>query len=812
MNDAYVSVLCRTISDHSPILLKVGQPNFGPKSFKVFDMWIGDDGFLEFVSNAWAFNFPYVTPDLMLKNKVKSLRLAIKNICRPTFSSSLFRRLSVVDANFLEADISMDEIKSAVWDWDGSKALGSDDFEFKFIKSYWEIIKYDFFNCVKYFEATGKFASGCCVYKVISKILASILAKVDFEMNFDSVNWNFLHDIMRKIGFGKSGKNRSMLASPRLLSLSWSMGHHLRNLKWKEKWRFLTEKEALWRIVIKGFYGDSGGFESSVVHVDVCRYGGTAVNEVCMPLITFLFDDLINSFGDNENSNDVIKAVSKVSLKFVYLAAGAGVAAFLRRYSCCCANNLIVLCSGVTPRKFQVMAAPIISISSEENVGSHAPRVILFGVIPAIIPEVPIVPADPIVTPEVGQFQSTHLLGTRFAIGFTLLCSDDSEADGESEPAEQRHVSSSHDTLTPLSEFPLALVVAPPGIRRRPSILVRPGEAIPFGRLYRTHLNGPRKLLTVRKKVGPIPARRLAWRRVSHHSLNRHSSPDSSSSSSPSYHSLSGHTPPDTTDANSSTPPRFVHRLLGLDSSLPFDMPSRKRCSSSTASVSSPTYDSRSIAPTHADLLPPRKRFRDLYSPEGNKEAYIEVDTADAKAVADVGISEGVVAYPEDGIGMGFEIVASDIREDDEEFEAEASAADTREIDVDPLVVGDSFESSRGGIPDLEDTIYDIVHYMLEVHIDRITEIETTQRQLEASQLVASGERASLVERMGSLRMEYLKVRAMLSIERDWIDSIRWHMALLQEEFCQVRKDRDDTRRRLRRLELYVERHLGFCP
>ncbi|GJU94415.1 hypothetical protein Tco_1319171 [Tanacetum coccineum] len=139
-----------------------------------------------------------------------------------------------------------------------------------------------------------------------------------------------------------------------------------------------------------------------------------------------------------------------------------------------------------------------------------------------------------------------------------FLCSDDSEADSESEPAEQRPVSSSHDTLTPSSEFPLALVVAPPGIHRRPAILVRPGEAIPFGRLYRTHLNGPRKLLTVRKKVGPIPARRLAWRRVSHHSLNRHSSPDSSSSSSPSYHSLSGHTPPDTTDANSSTPPSSI--------------------------------------------------------------------------------------------------------------------------------------------------------------------------------------------------------------------------------------------------------------
>nr|GEY98959.1 reverse transcriptase domain-containing protein [Tanacetum cinerariifolium] len=59
------------------------------------------------------------------------------------------------------------------------------------------------------------------------------------------------------------------------------------------------------------------------------------------------------------------------------------------------------------------------------------------------------------------------------------------------------------------------------------------------------------------------------------------------------------------------------------------------------------------------------------------------------------------------------------------------------------------------------------VHYMLEVRIDRITKIETTQRQLEASQLGASGEQASLVERIGSLRLEYLKVRAMLSIETE---------------------------------------------
>ncbi|GJX70446.1 putative reverse transcriptase domain-containing protein [Tanacetum coccineum] len=216
-----------------------------------------------------------------------------------------------------------------------------------------------------------------------------------------------------------------------------------------------------------------------------------------------------------------------------------------------------------------------------------------------------------------------------------FLCSDDSEA----------------------NKFSLVPNVAPPNIHQRLATLIRPGEAIPFDRPYHTHLNGPHKFLTARKRVGPILAHRLAWRRVSHHLSDHHSSPDSSSSSSPSDHSLSVHTPPDTTDADSSTPPRLVHRSLAktlrrseafrrwrstplstpypsttsesclgsssersLDSPTPSSGPSRKRCRSPAASVPSPTHDSRSIAPTPADLLPPCKRFRDSYSPEDSGE------------------------------------------------------------------------------------------------------------------------------------------------------------------------------------------------
>ncbi|GKD75074.1 hypothetical protein Tco_1333356, partial [Tanacetum coccineum] len=134
-----------------------------------------------------------------------------------------------------------------------------------------------------------------------------------------------------------------------------------------------------------------------------------------------------------------------------------------------------------------------------------------------------------------------------------FLCSDDSKADSEPENAKQRperHAmvsrwrdrvasrpslpsgSSSHDILAPSSEFPIAHIVAPVRMRLWQATLIRPGEAIPFGRPYRTHPNGPRKLLTARKRVGPFPARRLAWRYVSHHLLDRHASPNFSSYSS----------------------------------------------------------------------------------------------------------------------------------------------------------------------------------------------------------------------------------------------------------------------------------------
>ncbi|XP_051143555.1 ABC transporter B family member 3-like [Andrographis paniculata] len=49
---------------------------------------------------------------------------------------------------------------------------------------------------------------------------------------------------------------------------------------------------------------------------------------LCLPLMTLLFGQLADSFGHNTTTSRVVEEVSKVSLKFVYLALGSGIATF----------------------------------------------------------------------------------------------------------------------------------------------------------------------------------------------------------------------------------------------------------------------------------------------------------------------------------------------------------------------------------------------------------------------------------------------------------------------------------------------------
>nr|GEU76763.1 hypothetical protein [Tanacetum cinerariifolium] len=302
-----------------------------------------------------------------------------------------------------------------------------------------------------------------------------------------------------------------------------------------------------------------------------------------------------------------------------------------------------------------------------------------------------------------------------------------------------------------------------------------------------------------------------ALRYTSHHldhftfgSSSSHSYLDHSSSGHSSLgHSLSRHTPPDTTDADSSTPQRFVHPLLArtpqcseaylrlrsapLSTMYPlttsessagdsffesFAGPYRKRCRSPAAIMTSSIHYTRALVTLCVDLLPPRKRFRDSISIEDSVEDDIYTDVLDDIEADDTAVVVTVDKDVEVGIDAGIGM----------------------EVDVE-INIKDEIESSDRGTMEVRvdmDVGIDIPDGMLMP--DAVEHLE----QLEAGQLIASGERASLSNRTRSLEQENLKVRALLSIERDRVDSLCHHIALSQEEFHQVRKDRDDTQRRLR--------------
>ncbi|GJU74784.1 hypothetical protein Tco_1266189 [Tanacetum coccineum] len=401
-----------------------------------------------------------------------------------------------------------------------------------------------------------------------------------------------------------------------------------------------------------------------------------------------------------------------------------------------------------------------------------------------------------------------------------FLCSDDSELDTEL-PA--RHI-----PTTPISPGPSIDIIppvdAPPRVCQQRAILIRPGQDIPIGRLYRTHPGGPCRALTARKSVGPLPYHRLALRYTSHY-LDRFTSGSSSDHSS-SDHSSADHSPADHTSCHP-TPDQSLSRhsspsiplgmrpRLWLQSpvsstrfsstieSSPSDSPattsdrhsyslshsvglSRKRCRSTATTVPSSIPASGALVHTRADLLPPRKRFKDSIPPKDSIKENIEVDVladieVDATIVevatymdVDVRVDAGISME----VGVGFDI------EDEDEDETESSNRGTMDVGVDVVAGIDT--------PD--------------------EDIESGQRELEARSLIAGGERARLLDRVAALERSNMRLQGTLRMESARVDRFRRRMSFMAGELRKIRMFRYYNRMKFRRLETFAARRLGFRP
>nr|GFC02427.1 hypothetical protein [Tanacetum cinerariifolium] len=266
---------------------------------------------------------------------------------------------------------------------------------------------------------------------------------------------------------------------------------------------------------------------------------------------------------------------------------------------------------------------------------------------------------------------------------------------------------------------------------------------------------------TARKSVRPLHSHRLALS---------------------SGHSLSGHTPPATTDADSSTPLRFVHPSLARNPrcskaylrwmSAPLSTlyppttykssagdsfsessaePSRKRCRSFAATVTLSIHAMRSLVPSHADLLPPCKRFRDSISLEDSVEEDIDTDVLED---IEANVTDAEVAV-------------------DKDVEAGVDACIVMEIDVE-----DEVESSDRGT--------------IEVGVDAVAGIDIPD------------ERASLLDQVTSLERSNARLRGTMMMERARADRFRRRVRFMKIELRQIRRFRYYDRLRFRRLETFA--------
>nr|GFB36433.1 hypothetical protein [Tanacetum cinerariifolium] len=137
--------------------------------------------------------------------------------------------------------------------------------------------------------------------------------------------------------------------------------------------------------------------------------------------------------------------------------------------------------------------------------------------------------------------------------------------------------------------------------------------------------------------------------------------------------------------------------------------PSRKRCRSPAATVTSSIHSTRALVPSRADLVLPRKRFTDSISPEDSVEDDINTDVLEDIEADATTIEVAVYWDVEAGIdvGVGIEVDAEIDVEDEVEDEVESSDRGTMEVGVDIDV----------GID-----IHDVIP------LQRIEDIETAQR------------------------------------------------------------------------------------
>ncbi|GKB59089.1 hypothetical protein Tco_0915275, partial [Tanacetum coccineum] len=298
---------------------------------------------------------------------------------------------------------------------------------------------------------------------------------------------------------------------------------------------------------------------------------------------------------------------------------------------------------------------------------------------------------------------------------------------------------------TPFTEMTLSTQSTPvvSGALRRRVMILAPGQPIPHGRPYRYHLNGPVHMMTMRKRVGPLPTHCLAVRHSFDYSSSDHFASDDSSRDSSSSSS----------SETSSDP-----SLAGLSDSL------------SDHSLPAP---SSALSSARADLLPLPKRIR---SPESTTD--LEVSSAEGFEPS---------RYKGTDLEMDDNVERSDGIDIDPEIQAEideciAYADALRVRGIDARVVVERFHDHTEEIP-----------------VHRVQAIESVQRD-PGHRIIATGQQsADMLERIREPEWDNMRLRDMMDVASQRVTRSQRRELRVQREIRQIRRFRSYNGMRIAR-------------
>nr|GEW24107.1 RNA-directed DNA polymerase, eukaryota, reverse transcriptase zinc-binding domain protein [Tanacetum cinerariifolium] len=148
----------RYLSDHRPILLREAYFDYGPIPFKIFHYWFEMDGFNKMVEDAWKEGVMVDGTWIDNPNRVKREFFDHFNarFCQPSHKGTTIqmefpKKLLDEEIWEIECNVTNDKIKRAVWDCGTYKAPGPNGFTFGFFRRFWDLIKCDVFDAVRYF-------------------------------------------------------------------------------------------------------------------------------------------------------------------------------------------------------------------------------------------------------------------------------------------------------------------------------------------------------------------------------------------------------------------------------------------------------------------------------------------------------------------------------------------------------------------------------------------------------------------------------------------------------------------------------------